>query len=106
MASDQRVTIPRDLYERMAKVWALWEMGLLVTAPADSPIKMPPRDSSLPAARHTPEPVEEPVVGHAEGAPDKLDAGTAMIPGLGPSAEWRPTNAAAPRNKDGAPAGA
>jgi hypothetical protein len=99
MSTSQRVTIPRDMYEPMAKIWALYSMGLLVPAPADSPIKMPPRDAALSAPRHTPEPVEPPIVGTVGGAPDKLDENVARIPALGLGSEWTPTNAAAPPPK-------
>lgn len=99
MSTSQRVTIPRDLFEQMSKIWSLYKMGLLIPAPADSPIKLPTRDTDLPPARHTPVPEEPPVTGSLGGAPDKLGEEVARIPSFGLSSDWTPTNAAAPPAK-------
>lgn len=103
MSTNQRVTVPRDLFESMSRVWSLYQMGMLIPAPADSPIKMPGRDSGLPEARHTPAPQEPPIVGTA-AAPPELDASVPRIPAIGLGSEWRGTNAAAPPKKDAAAA--
>lgn len=82
---NNRISIPIALYEKMAKVWSLYEMGILVVATTGSPIKLPPRDPNLPPARVAdPDPVGTP-----GASPEKLpDAPT--IPAVGLSSEFRP----------------
>lgn len=82
-----RVTVPLALFEKMAKIFSLYEMGMLVPAPPGSPIKMPPRDPNLPPARME-EP--EPVATSSTEAPEKLPD-TPTIPAVGLSSQFRPT---------------